>query len=358
MTPIVFTFLPVLILIGLLTSYTDVKKGKIRNKHVLGGLILSILAHISLVYISVLNVTAALLSAAYFILAVIGGFLLWYFGIWSAGDAKLYACFIALIPAVTYQNPISEMPLITLMINTFIPISTFFVIKLIITTTKKQKINAVRKILNLKMMGLSLLTVFVLAQTITLLTSLIGIQIGYFTRLMSILAVSSLIRHLLKSKTNIFFVITGGTLFLLNIKIIISTTYLIHFVGLAGGYIIVKHTIGDLADIFSKEVKVKQLKEGMIISDHITKKGYRIRMNKEINMKQVIDKDYFYTPSPDGIKNKEIWEIQRAHHKGKIHFDKLTIQQKLPLAPFLFAGAIITIIINNNLISALSVLIP
>lgn len=142
-------FLPLLFFIGLITSYEDVRYGKVRNKWILLGLICGLTVIIfffvwyfiaspiaryyyfeiqnlpddspapvftvSLVYLGkvILNAAIALLIA----------FLMWRFNAWAAGDAKLFAVYALLLPLKYYwKSYLLYFPSFVLLINIFIPI--------------------------------------------------------------------------------------------------------------------------------------------------------------------------------------------------------------------------------------------
>jgi len=148
-------FLPLLFFIGIITSYEDIKCGKVRNKWILLGLIWGLIIIIfffvwyfvaspitryyyfeiqnlpdnspapvftvSLVYLwrVILNVVIALLIA----------FLMWRFNAWAAGDAKLFVVYALLLPLTYYwKSYLPYFPSFVLLINIFIPIFLYLLI--------------------------------------------------------------------------------------------------------------------------------------------------------------------------------------------------------------------------------------
>ena len=141
-----FLLLPILLFIGLITSYEDIKYGKVRNKWIqlgfywgLGIFILLIIWRFlaapltKFFYLQILhrsaespmpvftfNLDFLLSSLANCALAGIIAFFIWRINAWAAGDAKLFIVFSLLIPLTKYQySYLKIFPSFTLLINIF-----------------------------------------------------------------------------------------------------------------------------------------------------------------------------------------------------------------------------------------------
>jgi len=121
-----YLFLPALFLIGLVTSYQDFRYGKIKNKWIISALIwgigvysiFSIWNLFSDSPVSFPYILKVLINGS---LALIIGYLLWRFNLWSAGDAKLFFVFSLLLPLKFYWHSyLPFFPSLALLINTFI----------------------------------------------------------------------------------------------------------------------------------------------------------------------------------------------------------------------------------------------
>lgn len=172
-----------LFIIGLFTSIEDFKEGKIRNKWIILGTVYGLAL---LVIFSIWNLIAEPVTEFYYlkimdlgpdapwqlitvkweflwgtiinsIISFIVGYLLWYFNLWAAGDAKLFFVFSLLLPIKYYQN--AALPYFfsfAILINTFIPIllflicqNLFYIIKKLLDY-KKIILNIKEKILKFK----------------------------------------------------------------------------------------------------------------------------------------------------------------------------------------------------------------
>lgn len=136
-----YLFLPMLFLIGAVTSYQDFHFGKIKNKWIVLGLAwgISIYALFIIWDLGVfvlskthqISVTTILPSyifnaLANFAIAVVIGYLLWYFDVWAAGDAKLFFVFALLLPLKYYwRSALAYFPSVALLINIFISVIAF-----------------------------------------------------------------------------------------------------------------------------------------------------------------------------------------------------------------------------------------
>lgn len=143
-----YFFLPVILLIGSVTSYQDYKHSKIKNKWILRGLVwalgvylimclwLLLGDHLDLLYqagnyITFVYIYDVFLNA---LISLVVGYLIWHFDMWSAGDAKLFFIFSLLLPLTHYSHSyLPYFPSFALFINVFIPAIIFlFVHKMFI----------------------------------------------------------------------------------------------------------------------------------------------------------------------------------------------------------------------------------
>ena len=150
-----YYFLAAIILIGLFTSYEDIKEGKIRNKYIILALIYTLLAYVFIITIYYFG--GVPIRAEYFIefiingvIALLVGFLLWYSRVWTAGDGKLFFAYSLLVPLSAYSfGYIKYFPSLVILINTFLPIFIFLFVGLLLKTTRQQKVDSAKKILSL-----------------------------------------------------------------------------------------------------------------------------------------------------------------------------------------------------------------
>jgi hypothetical protein len=147
-----YLFLPPLVFIGLVTSYQDFRYGKIRNKWIIFGATWGIGIWLLLLGWSQLShvisqshfMDFALIMPSYILkvavnssISLVVGYLLWYFDLWSAGDAKLFFVISLLLPLKYYWK--SAFPFFysaILLINIFSFALVFLVFKSMFTIIK------------------------------------------------------------------------------------------------------------------------------------------------------------------------------------------------------------------------------
>ncbi|MDI6777690.1 MAG: hypothetical protein QMD77_00705 [Patescibacteria group bacterium] len=146
-----YLMLPVIFLIGGVVSYQDFKFGKIRNKWILRGLAWGLIVYLVLflslflaAYLPFFSKITSFISYAYIYKALLNafialalGYVLWYFELWSAGDAKLFFVFSLLLPLTHYwRSYLFYFPSLALLINVFIPALLFLFVQNLILIFK------------------------------------------------------------------------------------------------------------------------------------------------------------------------------------------------------------------------------
>jgi len=359
-------YLPGIILLGLITSYEDYKHGKIRNKWLLLALTYAVIVTISLVVFLLLNNENV--RGGYFIeflanagLMLIVGALLWKASLWTAGDAKLLFIYSILIPLSVYQyGYVKWFPGNILMINTFVPLGLYFAALTLLKTSLKEKYEALKRLLTLKNLVIMFLAVTAFDWLIRVVFMNSVLTSNFFIML-TLLFISI---KLLERFTPLKFVYIVATLTLARIILdshlfTLSTLELIlaEFLGL----VFIRLFLLDLGNsVFSKEVKLQDLKEGMILGDVIiqNKKG----LCEKINLNKVCYFNYLDALSKKPIvkgklRTEDLELVKELRQKKKISFDTLRVNQSISFAPFLFIGVLLTIIFNGNLFSWLSLFV-
>ncbi len=117
-----------LIILGLLSSFTDIKKGLIYEKHTFGITFIGIISH--LIYgIYLGDYLLALSGLIGGLIGFVVGAALFYTGIWAGGDAKLLMAYGSVIPnlKLSYSSALYTGP-VSVLLNTILLISPFLII--------------------------------------------------------------------------------------------------------------------------------------------------------------------------------------------------------------------------------------
>jgi hypothetical protein len=106
-----------------------------------------------------------------------------------------------------------------------------------------------------------------------------------------------------------------------------------------------------------KPVPIRSLRPGMIIADIIHRDGrtYR-RLSVTDAMKMRVSggvplKRLSFSGGGDGIMERDIDKLRSLQRGGKLAFSSVSVKQMLPFAPFLFAGAVLTLLSRGLFLS-------
>ena len=360
-----YYFLAAIILIGLFTSYEDIKEGKIRNKYIILALIYTLLAYVFIITIYYFG--GVPIRAEYFIefiingvIALLVGFLLWYSRVWTAGDGKLFFAYSLLVPLSAYSfGYIKYFPSLVILINTFLPIFIFLFVGLLLKTTRQQKVDSAKKILSLNNIISLIISLFVFSW-VTNLFPLAGIPKNYFTVIIFLFIITLFFERILHfGQIKIY-----ALFFILRLifdKGVYSLDFLAYFLKLSGLFVIIRYFIIELGhEMFSKKFRIEELKPKMILAENIYKEGGRYKKEKQIiisfksSMKSLLKaekREYLTDFSPEGLKEEDIDIIRKLKSEKKLDFSEIKIQQSMPFAPFMFLGVVLTIFFKGNVVN-------
>jgi len=109
-------FFYIILLIGALTTFTDLKSKKIYNQHLIIGAILGLMA---IVYASVFRHENVLYHIINGLIAFVIAFFLYHSALWKGGDAKLFTLYAFLMPPVEF-GPVPFSSAVSLLASSFI----------------------------------------------------------------------------------------------------------------------------------------------------------------------------------------------------------------------------------------------
>jgi len=349
-------FLPMIIFLGIITSYEDIKKGKIKNKWI----VLSLLYSFSVLSLLIIYLFVSKLPIFFsyvfdyflnFVIAFIFVFITWKIGMWSAGDAKLFLAYVALLPLSVYSNGyVNYFPSLILFINTFVPLSIFFIFRMLLKTDRKVKKKSFQRIMKKETLINRAISLFGIIWVIRIPLIYFGVKIDIFTKLILIFFVYGAIKAALKRiqikkiEPKLFSVIFSIIVIITMREYIFSLQFLYTFILYYIFFTLFCYFIYDLGKFyFSKKVDIDELKVGMVPAEVIYKKGRRyFRCVPDISKKIV--GEIILKEKP--LKRKDISKLNKLYKEGKIS-NSLKIQATIPFAPILFIGVLLTIISNG-----------
>ena len=356
-----------LVLFCLYATYTDVRERKITNLCAYGLIYAGILSQV----IFFLSGNTTLLKS---LVTVVGGFgivfALYWFGIFAAGDAKLFWGICLLVPPDLFSggNALAQFVPASLAINTFVPYFLIFTIYLLTTSTGGQKLKALTAIYQMddffkKVLDMlfRLILLLGLGQAIGILLTWQEIRIDalYFSIL--VLSVFLAINYLL-SKFGLeklrnyvicpvlFEIMVLSTPFTLRAW---SQTYLM-FLKLYVIYIAVffflRLYINNLDSlVLDKAVDISDLEEGMVSAEQIVKEnrdGEVAYQKTGFSLPNVLDENVVLTTLSHALSKEKIAELKQLAQDGcfEAFENKIRIQQSLCFAPIILLGVVLTVL--------------
>jgi hypothetical protein len=365
-------FLPMILFLGVITSYEDLKFGKIRNKWIILALaytfIVNVLLFIYYGFNGGLNTQYYLELLTNLIFSIIIGFGFWYYGVWSAGDGKLFIAFASLIPLSTYTLTYYKwVPSLTLLINIF-QISLIFMIFLMIKNFKKTDITIkelIKEIFNLKRLRISILSLFTIYWIIKLIIAVVGITSPLLTLIITFLTIPYF-QKVLGKQMNLMMVlimilrlIFDTSIYSMDfLKNFLLITLLWHFIRMFFQGALKKLSM----ETFTKKMSFNKIKEGMILSEFIEKKKLSKKevndLKKEKDMDIIKKGDYYYIKRLKGFFNQNNYIDEESEGITKeqlkeiknIGFKDVRVSKAMPFAILIFIGVLITILVKGNLL--------
>ncbi len=360
---ILWYFIPMIFFLGIVTSYDDVKAGKIRNKWVACALaysfaVLSLLVlsmYLSDVPVSIEYINAYAINLGFSLFA---GLFIWSAGLWSAGDAKLFLAFSALIPLTVYRFVNFEyFPSFVILVNSFIPIFVFFFVKIFMSTNSREKIESVKKSLDPHSILSSVITVLGISAVISALIELLNIPSNVFVNLFFIFVAYYVMdrifgRDLLKAMAALFIITMA-----FSYGNVMTLQFMQFFLIMLFSFVFIRYFILNLAfDAFTTPVYIEKLMPGMLPAEIVRKAGKKYV--KVSNIQYSIIPDFGKGRSKGifgnrGLTKKDISMLNRLHSSGKFDSHQLRVHDNIPFAPIIFMGVLLTLVFNGSVFSLL-----
>ncbi len=392
-----YLFLIPIFIIGLITSFEDFKYGKIKNKWIKIGFLwgitifgLYILWNFTFWIFEHFGISPYSFSVFKFSylgevilntsIALGIGFLMWFWNVWSAGDAKLFTLFSFLLPLKFYSKTyLSYFPSFALLLNIFIVALGIFLIILVFTfihrtfikkketLTEEEKINRKKEFKNniflLFKEILNLLVIFFVMVSFfgLFFKSIIGENLTYFftvilglekwVLLITFLGVFVFLMKFLQKIKKVFYIAAVVLLIwffykwiglnqspVLIMKPMLSVTAIIIF----GGF-----TFRKMFDWYVKEKEIQKVKTGELKPGmRLTEETINTLKGKEGKLfEKSIGKIY-----SDGLNIEQIVFLKKfAEEKG---IKLLEVYKPSPFAILIFIGLIVTILFRGSIIAS------
>ncbi|MFW5746598.1 MAG: hypothetical protein ACOCWQ_03540 [Nanoarchaeota archaeon] len=314
--------------LGIVTGWTDIHSHKIRNKHLHYALLVGVVLHTMFLWGEWVLCGRILVSSLFALAFGVG---LWHFRFWTAGDAKLYATMVFLLPP---YSPFSFIPVfINLLIIALVLLGAMMLWRLRIAHLK----DAILDCLDIRRILSSALGIFSLLWFIPLVFSFVDIQLAPAFQLLVVILLFIVVSRILgEYQIAAFVVLAVGRIFIDPFLFQLDTW--VQFLSTFALFFFAKNMIGELGEeVFRRRVPIGELRAGMVPA-----KVMRLVMPLDDKKKQVI-----IHPTVQGLSEEEVVLIQKAGHAEKKAEDIL-VQETVPFAPFIFLGVLATIAMHGG----------
>ena len=346
-------------------SYTDLKTHRIRNFCSLGLLYVGTLSQLMGWY---LGRTTPLEILALFFGGGLIAFALYWFGVFSPGDCKLFWGLCLIFPPSLFGSLIGTLgfPPLILILNIIVPyaigILGYLIFKFVFMRNKLDFLGYILRS-NLQKSALrdgllNVLLFIVIGSVLTHVLQRFGWELDRFVSLILVLVAFMLIQKLLLvlPKTPVYYAVIAFVYVWLAVQATPSLpVFLSSFAFMLGLYflvfIIAKQLIFGLANItLNNAVDVSGLRVGMIPAEEIVRVeqpdgsvGYEKRQ-AEFSTAQ--DDKTLISPDPAGLTAQEIAQLQHLATAGAFaEFEnRVNIQPSVRFAPVIFVGTLLTVL--------------
>ncbi len=343
-----FNFFAVLfgiVLIGAFTSYTDYKYGKIFNKFLLFGvsyffvlLFAMGVNHIDWQFLGVNLLLTLIISISF-----------WVFGLWTAGDGKLYIVFSSLLSLVGPPESFVMYPFFLVLVFAFVPYFIYLSAHIFYKTGFGGIIKKVFENLTIKKavagISLSFLNLVAIQWVFEFLPEWEPLILLRFPLIM---LVYFLLHTYLRMDKFPVIALVGLSRFFLD-ESIYEVGFFVSIISMLLLIFFIRKIIPELGfSIFTEEKKISELKEGDIPAEviYVRDKGMGFE-KREIpffvfSLMGLQKGKFLFNHSPTGINRKDISEIKRMSKDPYFGYKYIKIYKCQGFAYYLFLGSALT----------------
>ncbi len=323
----------ILVLFGVLISLTDLRRRRIYNKH----LIIMAAVGVCLFFATPGNIIN---YGVNFLVCLLIGVVLWKIRFWNAGDGKLFAVISLYLPPAFYDTIFpSELLIFNVLILSFI----LWLPSLILRTKTSEKAKAVKTAFKPSNVANLALLIFGLFWVVMQVMSASGVSI-YLFNIIAALLVYMILNKFFKSYV-IYLLLPLAALRVIYDPIIFSTGFLISYMPTLF-VLLVAYAVGILAlHISHDERYLRDIKPGDIPMGIMTKSKGDIDFNNFME-KTFKEKERIMAR---GFSEDDIEQIKKIKN-----IEGFVVKGYVPSAHIFFAAAILTILLNSDIISYLA----
>lgn len=353
----------VVLAVCLYVSYTDIKYKKIGNVYTYGLVVFGLICQGVFVYLG-----ATTLSQALWLL--VGGlavaFLMYYLGIWSPGDSKLFWGVCVALPPTIYGLGMWRYPPFLVAVNTFVPYFLLMMVVILVQTSWQQKWRVLRNVLTPKFLlrfGLSMIAFTGLS---TLLNWLLPFNLDYFSAIILFIVLFSIFDQFIEKEKQFYFLLPLSLAAIW--PAVRDPQYFLTMLGITTAvFLILRFFVAPLGDyLFVKEIDVNDLKKGIVPANIIVRDEAGSYQAQEIAFTSFISiasrprkAEIVMDITPEGLSEAKVAELKELAAQGRFagFGNKVKVQESIPFAPIVLLGVILTIVSRGVFVEKLITLI-
>ncbi len=366
---LVILFLPAVVWIGFWASILDLKTGQVKNRLIKKGYTFGIIMYVLLLVSSILftyvfrHTGIEHLKFVYFFdllinlsVAFVFGFVFWKLDVWAAADAKIFALFSFLIPLTIYRyNKVPFFPSFAFLLNIFIIYIFFLALSFLVNLKRddfnagsiklkfellKNKFNFWKTAVAVSIFGM----IFLLGFSLRVIQMPVSDYFPIIFYLVSFLLIRPLSK-LLKKKKALFFVLVGIETGYVIWLTVFSDTFSFSSFGKQilnfSFYMLVILMAFRLLNLSTRSER-KMVKTEEISARMVLTQSSFIRVKNKKGLTEDLGSIY-----PDGLLEKQSESLRDFLKKENI--TEIEVFKTFPFVPFIFIGAITTIIIGDSI---------
>lgn len=325
---LVYWFLPMILLLGIVTSYEDIKFGNIRNKWILLAIAYSVVINIISFPLGYNNLEYLLKVAINGLISLIIGFIIWYANLWTAGDAKLFFAFALLLPLEVYGPAnLNFFPSALILYYAFVPFAVLLFIVMLFKVISDDKLHSLIKNIKLKDLFQSVLFVFAVSWLLKFLLELTGLKAEIILTLLFLIVIFKIVKIFNFSVLYISLPIV--LLRFIFDRSVFSINSVLESLALITIFILIRFFLLSLGSAyFTKNISIGNLEEGMEPAENIAKFTKKFKKAKNT--------EAFFKPRP--LSANEIIYLKKTARNSNLKY--LKIHQTISFSPFLFMAAV------------------
>jgi len=332
-------------LIGTLISIEDLKFGLIKNRYValliLIGLVSKFFYPVDIIQFAIVLFYGLVVSVFFWLLEV-----------WPAGDAKFFWALLFFLPANLYANSGIIWGFLT---NTFVPVFVvmFFVI------VYKSKLRVILASLRAAFNPYTILMLFVMITGFLWffqqVMNVLSVKVDFLVMLIALFAVFEFFRRYCSFRNELLFIGLAVARVLINYQSVYSVNFFFNSAKFIIVFAFFRFFILKLAFLlYTEEVPIKKLKEGMSLAEGVSKKGKGFKKERLLSTSfigLIMQKKKKFIHNIESLSTKDVQNLKKLDKDGRLPFASLLVHQVQPFAIFILTGFIITVVCKGNCFS-------